>query len=427
MQIHLVMDIRIRLNNMRFVNVVFVVLLLIAGFSVSAQIENITFPINDLGGCESKEACKTYCDEPAHINECISFAEEHKLLPEEDIERVKKFNKLGGVGPGGCDSMISCEAFCSTIAHINECLAFAEDNHFIPEEELEEIRMIHSLVNRGVSFPGGCTSEAECESYCSDVAHIDECFAFAVEAGFVEGEKLDEAKRAFELMQRGETPGGCTDRRACRTYCDSDLHFEECIVFAEKAGFISETEAAVIKKTGGIGPGGCVREECEAYCLDPSNFEVCSAFGREHGLENHDFDQRPEEQQFAPGKRDFSFGSEVIVCLKQELGSDFVEKLMAGQILPTPMVEDVVQKCSEVRHVEEKRETPDYQSLPDDLYKLVPEKYEREYDINFLKENIHEQFLNDFDRRQIEEEIRKKMEHEQREYEYKIEKLPVNE
>ena len=56
-------------------------ILLLATVSVAyAQESSITFPVADLGGCESKEACKAYCDIETNKESCLSFAESRGLM-----------------------------------------------------------------------------------------------------------------------------------------------------------------------------------------------------------------------------------------------------------------------------------------------------------------------------------------------------------
>ncbi len=41
---------------------------------------NISYPVAELGSCADKTACKTYCDKPANIDACLSFAEKNNLM-----------------------------------------------------------------------------------------------------------------------------------------------------------------------------------------------------------------------------------------------------------------------------------------------------------------------------------------------------------
>src|SRR3989338_7502825 len=94
-----------------------------------AQIQSsgITFPVPELGNCADKQSCKTYCEDPAHGDACVAFAEKHGLMNKEEASQAKKFTKaLAAGGPGGCKSAQECESFCSSIANLEACMRFAK-------------------------------------------------------------------------------------------------------------------------------------------------------------------------------------------------------------------------------------------------------------------------------------------------------------
>ncbi len=217
---------------------------------------DITFPIVELGGCEDQGSCETYCEDSAHINECIAFAESHNLLTDLQIEEAKRFKNAGSVGPGGCDSAFSCEVHCNDINNINECIAYGEEHGFLEGEDLEEAKAVQRALAQGAELPGGCTNKDSCEVYCSDAAHSRECLDFAVQAGFIDEDELPYIERALAIMNEGRSPGGCNSEFECEEYCSEASHFDECIAFAEEAGFISSEDAEFARKTGGVGPGG---------------------------------------------------------------------------------------------------------------------------------------------------------------------------
>jgi len=248
-------------------------------------LEDIIYPVAELGNCENEADCMAYCDEIEHLGECILFAEEHDLLTSEELEEAEKFLAAGAVGPGGCTSHDSCDLYCSNIANIEECLAFGEEHDLIPADELEEARKVAEALRGGATLPGGCTSKDSCEVYCANEAHIEECILFAEAAGLIPADELEEVKKFLAFIKAGgQTPGGCVGERECEAYCEDENHFNECIEFAAAAGFIPPEELELIRKTGGRGPGGCKRDECETFCNDPANQEECFAFAEEHGL-----------------------------------------------------------------------------------------------------------------------------------------------
>jgi len=316
--------------------------------NVSAQSphDNIVFPIPELGGCESEEECKAYCDSLLHINKCVDFAEANGLMSAGDARIARNFARSGGEGPGGCSDRRSCDAFCEDINNIEECLAFAEEHDILRGEELAEARKIAKALREGAQLPGGCQSRDECELYCENPNNIDECLAFAEKAGFLPPEELARARKFHELLRRGETPGGCRGERECRAYCEQGNNFEECSEFAINSGFVTPAEAELIRRTGGRGPGDCrSREGCDAFCSDPANSQTCFEFAREHGLIGEEEFQQAQEGMNRLKNVLNDAPPAVIACLNDGLGAGFVEGVLSGGIVPSHDVAEVVEKC----------------------------------------------------------------------------------
>lgn len=323
---------------------VFIALALVA----FAQPAGISFPIPELGNCGSESECRAYCDQADHIRGCIEFAQAHNLIPPEEASRAKKFADIAATGgPGGCRSPEECEAYCSDFSHIEECLAFAE-RIGMPKEAIAEARKVLRARAEGAEFPGNCKTKDECQHYCFEQGHMEECLAFGEKTGLMDREEAAMARRMLELMQRGETPGGCQSPQACQDYCQGGEHFEECIAFAERMGFVKPQEAEAFRKTGGKGPGGCnSRESCEAFCNNPANQETCINFAKEHG-----FIREEELRAVEEGRRHIMGGlenapPEVRECLKQHLGTHLAEDIREGKILPGPEIGDRVRQCFE--------------------------------------------------------------------------------
>lgn len=373
------------------------------GYSVFASSkDDIVYPVAELGGCVDENECRAYCDDVDHLAECLDFAELHNLLSDEDLEHGRRFEALGAVGPGGCRAEDECEAYCEDVSNIDECLAFAEQHGFMdseelkearriaqalregaqlpggcrsereceaycedpahmreciefaeaaglfPPEELEEARRVLTALEAGAQLPGGCRNEDECEAYCQDPVHIEECLDFAEAAGLIPPDELEEARRIAPIMARGGMPGGCISREECEAYCEQEENIEECIAFFVEAGFITPEEAEIFRKTGGQGPGDCHgEEECEAYCNDPANQEQCFAFAKEHGLiPEEDLEHledglnrlRTELEQAPP---------EVTACLRAEVGTENFDQIVAGTLLPGPDIGDKIRLCFE--------------------------------------------------------------------------------
>jgi hypothetical protein len=395
---------KFQMTNSKFSLLLFIALGLILAWGASAlSKDDIVFPVAELGSCQNEQECRAYCDDTANITQCIAFAEKYNLLSQSEIEKAKKFQSIGAVGPGGCTSENECETYCEDTGNIEECLAFAEENGFMDAKELEEAKQVAKALREGAQLPGGCTSKGACEEYCSDSANMKECVEFAEKAGFMSPEELREAKQVLKaldagvpfpgnckgknecdaycqdpnnmeecvnfgiaagfippeeveqvrkmipLMRSGIMPGECKKgKEQCEAYCGQEENIEECTVFFTEAGFMTQEEAQMFRKTGGKGPGDCKgKEECEAFCNNPANQETCFAFAKEHGLISEEDLKNIEE-----GTRQMKDGlemapPEVAECLKQKVGTEVLQKIEAGTFVPNPQLGDSMKSCFE--------------------------------------------------------------------------------
>jgi len=297
--------------------------------SAFAAEPNITFPISALGGCESKQECKTYCDDPSHIDACVSFAETNGLMTPGEAAQARAF--AGQTGPGGCRGS-ECRAFCSDSAHRDECVAFAKEHNLTPpspqgphigpgevhEPEIDEDKAMRIVEAEG--GPGGCRTKDECRAFCDIEGNIEECFAFAAEHGLMSSADLERARK----MLSATGPGGCRGIE-CRAYCESAGHEEECLAFAEEQGFIPPEEAALARKLlSTTGPGGCRGpEECSRYCSEHP--DECKGFGPPHSGSFEPFDGRDFGERRALDERGFEIPPG-IPCSTPEECRAFYEK-----------------------------------------------------------------------------------------------------
>ena len=328
-----------------FLLVIFV-LGLLAGVFVFAQ---ISFPVKELGNCQNEEECKAHCDSWENIEECVSFAEAHNLLSPEELAEAKKIMKAlaeGAVPPGGCLNPTQCEAYCEEPTKIEECIDFAEKAGIIPPEEAAEARLVRKAMLAGIPFPGDCRTKEKCDAYCSQPAHMGECFSYACKIGILSSENCSRGMKAVSLMAKGESPGGCKSKEGCEVYCADENHIEECAQFAQKAGLITQEEAEILRKTGGRGPGDCKsKEECDAFCNNPDNQEACLQFALQYDLLPQEEVQKMREGA-GEIKKGLEFASlELLECLNSSVGPEVVEKIRSGNFMPTPQIGEQIKSC----------------------------------------------------------------------------------
>ncbi|KKU85827.1 MAG: hypothetical protein UY15_C0021G0023 [Parcubacteria group bacterium GW2011_GWA2_47_9] len=368
-----------------------VLILLFVGIGIAALAlseSDITYPVAELGNCKTEAACKTFCDKPQNIAACVAFAEKYNLLSPEELARAKAF-LTAGEGPGGCSTPQGCENYCNDASHIEECIAFADEHNLIPPDELDEAKKVLAALRRGAKLPGGCAKKSECEAYCSEPSHMEECIIFAEAAGFIPPDELADAKKMLVAIKNGAKPPPCRGKAECDAYCQEPENFEgcltfaeaaglippeelegarmalvaikkgvrpppcrgkeecdaycsenmeECITFAEAAGMMTSEDAAMARKTGGKGPGDCKgKEECEQFCQDPANQETCFNFAKENGLIPEDELQRTEggfqgrEEGLNRMREALSQAPpQILDCLRQNLGEEVMDRIMAG-------------------------------------------------------------------------------------------------
>lgn len=355
----------------------------------------ISYPVAELGSCDSKEACRAYCEKGDHMDACITFGKKHGLITDEEARRAETFSARIKTksGPGGCGSPESCRAYCEVIANLEECISFAEKHDF-KGDNYEHGKKIGLYLKSGGTMPGGCTGKSSCETYCSDFSHAEECYEFAKKAGISQsreskpGEDLDEdheptleqMKKLVELVKNGETPGDCNSRNSCEAYCRAEGHFEECAAFGEKMGFLSKEKADMIRKTGGKGPGGCASEkECRAYCNDPTNREMCFKFAEEHGLISEDELKRTKEGMVRMRQGLANAPEEVKSCLSSVLGAAALEDIQSGELTPGPEIGETMRNCFE-KFGGEHNPRGVFESAPEEVKICLREKLGSQYE-----------------------------------------------
>jgi len=371
------------------------ILLAPAGFALA----QVNFPVQELGGCASQQECKVYCDNKDHSQACLDFAKKNNLMTEQEIQVAEKFTSGKINGPGGCKSKETCEEYCDNMSHMDECLSFAEKNNLIPASELAEAKKVQAAIKNGIK-PPACSNKKACDSYCEDSAHMEECINFASQAGFMSDQEKTDSQKMLQALKNGVKPLPCKGKENCDAYCNDSSHMEECMNFAIQAGFMSDQEkgdaekalqaikkgvnpppckgkeacdvycadhadecinfalaagmmseedAEMARKTGGKGPGGCKsKEECQAFCDKPENQETCFNFANENDMLPKEDVQKMQQNSQQIQQTLQNASPEVMDCLVSAIGSDAVEKLKQGQPFGSKEQGQKMQPCFEM-------------------------------------------------------------------------------
>lgn len=180
------MSMKILLSSLALVGVLGV-------FSFASAQTQVIFPVAELGNCADKMACKAYCADVANREDCQAFAEKHGFGPKRDIITARKAQLVSDGGPGGCakgadEPLRACRAWCDVPANLQTCLSYAKDNRLITGPKLMRAEKVIEVLQSGEKLPEGCTSIKDCKIACqkpTDVAVARLCYDFAERAGIL--------------------------------------------------------------------------------------------------------------------------------------------------------------------------------------------------------------------------------------------------
>lgn len=340
-----------------------VALLLIAAFSFThaASVFDITYPIGELDNCVDRLACKAYCEQEMHEDACTSFAQKYGLR---DISQKRAATsggdeeKLSAIledgGPGGCgkeasDSVAACHTYCQQTANIEQCVSYGKSHNLFKGEQLHQAEKVAAALKRGAKLPVGCTDSGEsCRMACERPASLEQarsCFTFAKEAGLLPPDfNQEQAEKVFSAIERGDAPfASFQEMKQCDRPTD-DTMMQKCVDFAVQTGMMDQKQAAVIKKTGGKGPGGCVgKDECDTYC--EAHGDECFAFAQEHDLLSEEDKGRMRESGLQMQKALAEAPESVRACIEHALGAELLEGILIGTRMGGPKSGEVTREC----------------------------------------------------------------------------------
>ncbi len=200
-------------------------------------IDTLKYPISELGNCKSKDDCANFCDKKENIIACNTFAAEQHMVTQEEVDQVKRLTEVVD-GPGGCTDWESCTSYCDRTQNLNPCLEYAQKMNLINADTARDIKNMYQILTEGIKTPGNCRNQEDCEAYCDDRSHMDECLQIGMSLGLYSQEDIETVRKVEDAMKNGG-PGGCKSDDECNTYCDDENHWQECNDFYQNAGVVN--------------------------------------------------------------------------------------------------------------------------------------------------------------------------------------------
>lgn len=184
------------------------------------------------GGCKSIAECDAYCRDDAHKSECLEFLgpagqapvqepQEHPAPPKK-VE--PKQGEAGGapMGPGGCTSAAECQQFCADPGHSQECQSFG----------LKERKRIIARIEEAPVEVQGCIEEGLGERpyarFMAGKTDVNPALAKTMQRCFA-AEEGETGPKPTQSGSNGPRPGGCKDAASCTQYCFQVSHAAECL------------------------------------------------------------------------------------------------------------------------------------------------------------------------------------------------------
>ena len=254
------------------------VLILISGILISGGIigsanaqttaGDIQYPIPELGNCKSKSSCKVFCDDSKNSGACLAFAEQHNLMSPEEITAAKKFIDNGMIGPGGCKGQAECDQYCGNSTHLEECVTFAQKNGIMSDQQLQDSQKVLAAIKNGLK-PPACSGPKQCDAYCGSSEHMEECMTFSLAAGIAPDNQKEQMQKTLDALKNGIKIPACHGQQECDKYCGT--HMEECITFSLAAGMVPDNQKEQVQKTLNVIKQGIKPPACQPKQPDESN------------------------------------------------------------------------------------------------------------------------------------------------------------
>lgn len=125
----------------------------------------VTFPISELGSCNSVTECYSYCANPANRDACVAFARKKGFYKISIFEAAKQVL--------GCDSESSCKEVCGLQANWEKCGEFAK-KYRLSGGRVESLPDKAAMLEKAKEYLG-CNSYDSCKALCNEPSNQQKC------------------------------------------------------------------------------------------------------------------------------------------------------------------------------------------------------------------------------------------------------------
>ncbi len=191
----------------------------------------ITFPVAELGNCNSLNACKTFCQDITNKDACIAFAKKKGFYKEKEAMANQQTLLTSAKSELGCDSADSCKQFCGEQQNWIKCGEFAKKHGLgvkLPQGSPQASPRPDLLEKAGQFL--GCTSEDSCKAFCSQIENHQKCMDFARLIGLIQRSNDDSSGSGRPLPPISTRPDcqNLTQRFGTNSAALKDFYVKNC-------------------------------------------------------------------------------------------------------------------------------------------------------------------------------------------------------
>lgn len=143
---------------------------------------------------------------------------------------------------GNCNSLDECKTYCSDLANKETCIALAKRKGFYKEQEAK-VRQTEILDAAKVEL--GCATEGECKTFCGEQENWISCGEFAKKHGLGGSKKTsqNEDSRKQAMLEKAKQILGCSSYEECKAFCGKQENHQRCSDFARQVGLQGPTSS----------------------------------------------------------------------------------------------------------------------------------------------------------------------------------------
>jgi len=191
-----------------------------------AKEHGITFPVPELGNCASAQACMQFCNLTQNHQACTDFGQKHGLTQNKGNNQQPGVNDQKILSDAktqlGCDNKDACMAFCNDPANQQKCQQFAQSEGLSTPQNNQQSHVSQTIIT-DAKQELGCDSPISCLNYCNSPDNFQKCQDFAQKHHFGTPQQTQESSQMQITPSQGnmQTPP-CTDQASCMKWCQNN-------------------------------------------------------------------------------------------------------------------------------------------------------------------------------------------------------------